>query len=195
MVQADVGREAKRPCKKKGEKKREETAEREDVPRAAEKSEARTNARASRPQFHAIESARTKLKTNRFPAPCWHALHLFAARATWASKCKKKKKTSHEPYIYVHKNTRGSNTKTYMVWSVYTNESIGIKRLSDDPKRVVYYHVVSKLFSLVPSFLLSHRVCVLIWSKSDKDGEMESQRRERCPIISKNSTPNYPRGN
>lgn len=109
MVQADVGREAKRPCKKKGEKKGEETAEIEDVPRAAEKSEARTNARASRPQFHAIESARTKLKTNRFPAPCWHALHLFAARTTWASKCKKKKLAAN--HIYTYTKTRAAQTQ------------------------------------------------------------------------------------
>lgn len=104
MVQADVGREAKRPCKKKrGRKKGEKAAEREDAPRAAEKSEARTNARASRPQFHAIESARTKLKTNRFPAPCWHALHLFAARTTW-TECEKKKKLAAN-YIYTHTKT------------------------------------------------------------------------------------------
>lgn len=48
--------------------------------------------RACRPQFHAIESAWTKLKTNRFPAPCWHALRRYAARATWSEWMYKKKK-------------------------------------------------------------------------------------------------------
>jgi len=101
---------------KKGEKKGEEAAEREDVPRAAEKSKASTNARASRPQFHAIESARTKLKTNRFPAPCWHALHLFAARATWATERKKKKKTGREPHIYVHKTSATEHSTQKRIW-------------------------------------------------------------------------------
>jgi len=105
MVQADVGREAKRPCKKKEEKKRrEDDRKRGRALRAAEKSEARTNARASRPQFHAIESVRTKLKTNRFPAPCWHALHLFAARATCGRMNVKKKKPPAN-HIYTHTKT------------------------------------------------------------------------------------------
>lgn len=82
-------------------------------------------------------------------------------------------------YTYTHKNKRDPNIKAYTMWSVYTNESAGIKRLSDDPKRVVYYHVADKLFFHVLSFL--RRICVLIWSKSDKDGENDgSQRRERC---------------
>jgi len=90
----DARRGAKRPSfpprprkKKKKEKrgrKKGGKKEKEDVGGAAEKSGVRINEAereqrgepAGLPQFHAIESAWTKLKTNRFPAPCWHALRL-----------------------------------------------------------------------------------------------------------------------
>lgn len=70
-----------------GKKGREETEDRENrredrkikkrgnwLPKI--QSESGENEQAFQPQFHAIESGRSKLKTNRFPAPCWHALYL-----------------------------------------------------------------------------------------------------------------------
>lgn len=131
------------PLQKKREKKR-----RGDGPKERTFSELLKNSkrertpRASRPQFHAIESAQTKLKTNRFPAPCWHALHLFAVRATWTSECKKKKKkTCREPHIYAYKNKLGPNTTRMQgVIDLYKRKRRNQATISDDPdpKRVIY---------------------------------------------------------
>lgn len=97
------------PLQKKKEKRRRRT-ERDDASRAAEKSNARTNEQASewasRPQFHAIESTRVKLKTNRFPAPCWHALHLRGLRATWVSGKKEEGKNWPRTVQQAYENTR-----------------------------------------------------------------------------------------
>lgn len=113
-VQADVEREAKRPCKKKrrGGDGPKETTLFEPKNSTRERTNERANA-AFRLQFHAIESARIKLKTNRFSAPCWHALHLRGSSHVDEWK-KRRKKTGHKP------NNR--HMKTH-VWSIYTNES------------------------------------------------------------------------
>lgn len=56
-------------------------------------SESGENEPVSRPQFHAIESGRSKLKTNRFPASCWHALCLCGSSPSPSVKKTQEKRT------------------------------------------------------------------------------------------------------